>query len=315
MENIITVKAPATTANLGPSFDCLGLALQLYCTVSLEITDGETTCTCNGEGAETVTHDANNLVLRVIHGLCSAQRIPIPKLRISTNNEIPIARGLGSSAAVIAATLMAGNLLLCDGDLTVHELLDSALEFEPHPDNLAAALFGGLVMSACVDGKAYAYPFTRSRNVFLNKTIIVAIPDFAVSTGTSRKELFVQPVTQSHEGYARGMAKAIANIIAFANGNVAALATTMHDTVWHEEQRKKYIPFMDDVTKAALNAGGYGVALSGSGPTMICITNDAHADAVSAAMSTAIEKYGITSVCKKLKPDYDGTQITVISRK
>jgi len=214
---------------------------------------------------------------------------------------------------VIAATLMAGNLLLCDGDLTIHELLDTALEFEPHPDNLAAALFGGLVMCACVDGKAYAYPFTRSRNVFLNKTIIALIPDFEVSTGTSRKELFSQHGMHTHEGYAKGMAKAIANIIAFANGNTAALATTMHDTVWHEEQRKKYIPFMDDVTKAALQAGGYGVALSGSGPTMICIANDVHADAVSAAMAKAVEKYGITSSCKKLKPEYEGTQITVIS--
>ncbi|MFH1715322.1 MAG: homoserine kinase [Elusimicrobiota bacterium] len=305
MKNRITVRVPATSANLGASFDCLGLALNLYCDITVE-RSGKDEIIVTGLGKGEISENKTNLVYKAIKFFCEKSKITLPKLKITINNNIPIYSGLGSSAAAIAGGLFAACALLTNGRLySKEDLLDMSLYFESHPDNLAPAFLGGLNAASVSDKKAVAYRFDEFEEIFKHKAVVVLIPKLSISTDKSRVSLFEAKTKKTHKDYVEGMTKAVANIIALAKGRFSMLHSTMNDKVWHQVQRKRDMPFMDKVFKSARKAGADGSALSGSGPVILSICDEENADAVGKAM---IKAFGKDGAYKVLKPDYEGVR-------
>jgi homoserine kinase len=298
----VIAKAPATSANLGPCFDCLGIALNLYCKITIE----KSFCdeiVIKGLCKNHIKEDANNLVMKIISAFCKKNKISRPKLKIEIDSNIPIGRGLGSSASAIVASLMACNKFF-GLNYSKEELLNYALEFEPHPDNIAPAFFGGLVMSSYFEGKAFYYKFDEFKK-YKDISFVVLIPEYFVYTQNARKFLD-EKVNAKHKDYVFGLRNSIANIIAISKGEFSSLNKTMNDPIWHEKQRKQNVKFMDEIINSALKAGAYGVCLSGSGPTMISICKNSKAKSVGESMKKVLDKKNIKSNYKILKLDNKG---------
>jgi homoserine kinase len=264
----VTVEVPATTANLGAGYDCLGLALDLVVRVSVEVRlAGPTSVAVTGEGEGEIGTDGDN---RCLGGLEAAVRAvtgePPDDLgwRIEMANRIPLARGLGASAAATVAGLVAGNELL-GRPLPDRELLRIATEMEGHSDNAAPALLGGFVVSTPRDGQVEAVRFDVPRGL----RAVVLIPELRLATADMRRVL---PPSVPH-------ADAVANLGRVAIG-VAGLATGRRDLLrlltedrLHEPYRAAAYPQLPRLVADARAAGAIGACLSGSGSSVIAFTD------------------------------------------
>jgi homoserine kinase len=265
-----TVEVPATSANLGAGFDCLALALALTNKVTLEVRSwsrGQVELTVDGEGSGELTEDRDNRFVRGVEAAMQLARGDLPDgvgWRVEMRNEIPLARGLGSSAAATVGGLVAANALL-GGPLATHELLGLAADIEGHPDNAAAALLGGFVVSAVATGGIEAVRFDAPRDL----RAVLFVPDLRLSTSEMR-EVLPDVVPR---------ADAVANLAAVAAG-VAGLATRRYDLLrlltvdrLHEPYRAKRYPALPRLVEAALEAGALGASLSGAGSSVIAFSN------------------------------------------
>lgn len=241
------VRAPATSANLGPGFDCAGVALDLW--NELELTDGEGVVV-EGEGADELPADATNLAVRA-YALVAE---PAGK-RFRFRNEIPLESGLGSSAAAIALGLRAGAPAATD-----EELLTLGLTLEPHADNLAAALSGGVTLTW--DGRIARIAST------LPLEPVAVVPATRVPTAAARDSL---PETISHADAAFTLARAALLGAGAASGSAELFAAALEDRV-HEPYRESALV---RELRADLPAGACGATLSGSGPSVIVWTEGA----------------------------------------
>ncbi len=262
----IAVEVPATSANLGAGYDCLGLALDLTNRVELEVrgwSRGEIELTVDGEGVDELPADRTN---RFVRGVESALRIARGELpdgagwRVEMKNQIPLARGLGSSAAATVAGLVAGNALAGE-PLTVTDLLRVATEIEGHPDNAAAALLGGFVVVGTADSELQAIRFDAPRDL----RAILFIPELRLETKAMRAVLPRKVPLED----------AVSNLGRVALG-VAGLATGRHDLLraltvdrLHEPYRASVYPQLPRLVEAAREAGALGACLSGAGSTII----------------------------------------------
>jgi homoserine kinase len=250
----LVVRAPATTANLGPGFDCAAAALDLWNELHVEDANGAAQVTVEGEGVDEIPQTADHLALRAF-----ALVAPVEGRRFRFVNRIPLERGLGSSAATIAAGLVAG-AAAADRALSPDELLALGVPLEGHPDNLAAALRGGV----CLIWQNGAGPRAAQIAVDLPLAAIVVVPSDRVSTADSRSRL---PETLTHGEAAAASAQAALLGAAIASADSDLLAAAFHDTL-HEPYRETDAPLL-----AAVRAGsitGYaGVTLSGSGPSVV----------------------------------------------
>lgn len=300
MKTKVTVKVPASTANLGPGFDSLALALSLYTTVSIEIrndaTQSHPMLKLVGPIAQQLPTGSDNLVTKVVKQMWPADAELLNRAFITISSEIPLARGLGSSAAAtIAAAWAAASFT--DKRPIPHMILKAALEFEPHPDNLAASLMGGFVVSSTDDGNCryekLAWPDKWK--------IISIIPQQSLSTSEARAVL---PKEVSLQDAVFNLQKTAILVAAVARTDDLGLKHALTDRL-HEPYRQALIPLLAE-TKAALGELPYlGCVISGAGPsvTVIVHANDSPPvlDTLKkwAASNKAVSKVLPLAVCSK----------------
>lgn len=299
MNRHVTVQVPATTANLGPGFDCLGMALELHNTVELAIAD-TTTVEITGEGADRLPHDRSHLVLKVADYLAEQQGAAPPAgWHLVQHNDIPVARGLGSSSSAIVAGLLAANELLelgCDQEA----LFRCATHLEGHPDNVGPAVYGGLTVCCMAPGCLNCLSFAPPQGL----RAVLAIPDFEVSTQLARKVL---PQSIPHADGAFTVQHAAMTLAALIQGRFERLACAMDDRI-HQPYRAHLIPGMTQAFEAALAAGAHGVALSGSGPTIVAFATE-HTDAIATAMQDALAESAVRSRTLVVPASSAGAQV------
>jgi homoserine kinase len=292
----VTVRVPATTANLGPGFDTLGVALKLHNQISIREIDAPTVervdAMRGNPGALAMTQEAMDTFFR-------RSKVKPHGAQVEVKGEVPTIGGLGSSVTVRLGIVFALNEL--DGrPLSDTALLEVVTELEHHPDNAAPALFGGFVVSGIIDG-AIRY---RRFNVPPSLKFVVCVPDFAVSTEKARGLL---PKQVSIGDAVENMNRVALMTSVFATGDYSLLRGLFDDKL-HQPYRKKLIPMLDDVIAAGAEAGALGGWLSGSGPGIVCITEQKE-KAVAEAMAHVFAKQQIRCDTHVLVADNDGTRV------
>jgi homoserine kinase len=261
--NKITVRVPATTANIGPGFDSMGCALALYNYITCEVLPaGKLVIT----GCPEPYQNEENLAVQGYRAVLSRLGLPNEGLSLNIRAEIPVCRGLGSSAAMIAGGAAAANLLH-GASLSSAELLAVTNEIEGHPDNLAPAIYGGLTASLVEDG------IPRTVRLPLSPTLrwVAAIPNFELSTHLARAVLpkevaFVDAVyNASHVAVLVG---------ALGRGDRELIAMALRDRL-HQPYRESLIPEYGKVKAAAEQCGAIAFCISGAGPTLLALTDEA----------------------------------------
>jgi len=294
----VRVRVPATSANLGPGFDVLGLALSLHNELVLEEADGVTVA-IEGEGAGRLATGADNVVARGVRMAFEAAGRPFRGARLTCVNRIPPSRGLGSSAAAWVAGLAGGNAL-AGAPLDRDELLRLATLAEGHPDNVTAALLGGLTVS-CWTGERVA---AVSLPVPAALSWVVLVPEVEGSTAEARAAL---PSVYSRADAVFNLQRASLLLAALAAGRIDLLGVAMEDRL-HQPYRFKLFPWLADVIPAALRAGALACALSGAGPSALAVTDGSGA-AVGKAMEAALRAAGVRGRALPLAVDEAGTTV------
>ncbi len=295
---IFEVSVPATTANIGAGFDCLGAALSLYNQFEFSLAD-RLTITASGEGADKVERDETNLVYQAIAKFYQHIDRPIPAIAFHTDTKIPLSRGLGSSATAIVGGLVGANLL-AGSPLERGELLDLAIAMEGHPDNVAPAMLGGCQLMASNQAGGWEYCDLQWHESI---AIAVAIPDFELSTSKARAVLPKQFSMSDAVFNASHLALLTHGI---QTGNESWLKAGLQDRL-HQPYRQSLITGMADVQAAAIAAGAYGLVISGAGPTLLSLAPMGTIDLVAAAMRQAWQAIGVKAVTKCLAIAKDGT--------
>lgn len=261
----VTVRVPATSANLGPGFDTLGLALALYDELTVEATASGLQVDVTGVGEGEVPTDATNLVVRSIQHAFDDVGVTMPGLHLSAVNVIPHGRGLGSSGAAIVSGIMAAKGLLeglveFDSDM----LLRLATELEGHPDNVAPALFGGLTIAwTTPDG-----PKHKKLNVHRGVSPLVCVPEATMSTALARS---LQPQSVPHADAIFNVSRSALLVAALIQSPELLLAAT--EDKLHQEYRASAMPETAELI-SVLRANGLPAVVSGAGPSILVLASD-----------------------------------------
>ncbi len=299
----VCIRVPATTANLGPGFDCLGAALKLYnqFTVEPSAQAAGVQISVAGLEADQVALDARkNLASQVMATLAAKLGRPLPGLRLHLELGVPLARGLGSSATAIVGGLLAANACL-GSPLSTAELLTLAIDLEGHPDNVAPALLGGCCLSATSAAGWQIAPVAWHPAV----VPVVAVPDFVLST---RKARAVLPKMVSRADAIFNMAHLGLLLRGLETGNADWLQAALTDRL-HQPYRWPLVPGAAAVQAAALQAGAYGLVLSGAGPSLLALAAAGQAQAVAQAMQTAWQSVGVKAQAQVLALDTQGATL------
>ena len=304
--NTIRIVAPATTANLGPGYDCLGMALDIWNTVEVEpLPDGATpSVNVSGEGAGELEAGPGNLVYRSMEFLYRELGRSMPPLRVHCENDIPLARGLGSSAAAIAGGLAAANAL-SGSEFAPRDLLEMAATIEGHPDNVAAAVMGGLqlvVTSAHDTGESTLYTVPVSVPAELHA--VVFIPETRIATADARAVL---PQQLSVADAVHNMARVALLVAGMATNHPEYLAIATQDKL-HQPYRQPLFPAMKLLMKAAMDAGALGAFLSGSGSTVLALTQGREMT-VAYEMAEAARQASVEGTVKVTRPTALGAHL------
>lgn len=259
---LVRVEVPATSANLGPGFDCLGLALDICNMVEIEeAPGGRVKVEIAGEGAGDLAADAANLVATAAERVFSAAGRRPAGFHLRLENAIPVARGLGSSSAAIVGGMVAANALL-GAPLSNDEILQLAFELEGHPDNVAPALLGGLTV-ACVSGsRALALRLDPPAGL----PLAVLVPERPLATAEARRVL---PTEIPRADAIFNVQRACLLLAALGDGRTDLLAEALQDRL-HQPYRAALLPGLAEVLAAARRPGLLGACLSGSGSSVLC---------------------------------------------
>lgn len=258
---MIEVRIPATSANVGPGFDALGIALNLYNTYRFqEIFNG-----LDIEGFEEDYNNKNNLVYTSMLRTFDIIEYSPKGIKIEAHTQIPISRGLGSSAACILAGVLGANYMAGE-PLSKLDIFKIAVEIEGHPDNIAPALFGGLIASIMEEEQIYYNHINIAKGI----KFVALIPDFTLSTKLSREVL---PRQISHRDGVHNSGRVALLLSALSNGRFDLLKHALKDRL-HQPYRGKLIEGFDDVFSKCDKLGSLGVYLSGAGPTIMAIVEE-----------------------------------------
>ena len=256
----VTIRVPATTANLGPGFDAFGCALSLYTDVTFEETD----CGLQITGCDEAFTGPDNLAYTAYCAVVASFSQEVQGLKIHIDANIPIGRGLGSSAALLVAGAMAANVLH-GNRLSTQGLLNITNAMEGHPDNLAPAFFGGLTASMVDNGLPVCVNFP----LHPDWEFLALVPDFPLSTAVAREVL---PKQYSRADAVYNIAHGALVLKALELGDEKLLRNAMQDRI-HQNYRKSMIADYDKIEGLIRNTGA-AFCLSGAGPTLLCITRN-----------------------------------------
>ncbi len=329
-----TVTVPATTANLGPGFDCIGAALSLYNSFQFSLLEPSATeklkITVTGAEAAKVKTDDSNLAYVAFVKLYDRLQQSPPPVAIHIDMQVPLARGLGSSATAIVGGLVGANLL-AGKPLSQVEVMQLAIELEGHPDNVVPALLGGCRLAASdaplpTHGGGHGGTAPTENQDFVgvvppclpslswqicdipwhpNIVPVVAIPDFELSTAEARKVL---PADYSRADAIFNAAHLGLLLRALETGNENWLRCALQDKI-HQPYRQSLIQGYEAVQEAALNAGACGMVISGAGPTLLALTDLTNADAVVREMAAAWGEFGVKADVRAISLDTQGAQV------
>lgn len=267
------VKVPATSANMGPGFDCMGVALDIYNTVAAEEIPEGVVIENHGRDADLIEDDDSNLIYKAMKSVFDKVGYTPKGLKIISYNEIPVARGLGSSAASTAAGLMLANAMAGEV-LSLEEIIRLGTALEGHPDNIVPALIGGMTLSYSQDTSSVGY---IKLDFPENLRMLVMVPDFILSTTKAR---MVLPRQVELGNAVFNISRAALMVAALTAGKLEHLKYAVQDRL-HQPYREKLIPGMQEVFEQAYNAGARGVFLSGAGSTIVAMVDADNSDFLS----------------------------------
>jgi homoserine kinase len=300
----IEIRLPASSSNLGAGFDCYGLALNLYLTIRATINKGaKEDCRVRTSGARenaALPRNASNLIYRAMVFTAARENFNLPPVELAVHNEIPLASGLGSSGAAIVGGIKLA-ALVTDHELSNERIQNLAAEFEGHPDNVGATLYGGLVISCVVsNGEVLSIRTNWPEDI----KIVVVSPRSQVSTHAARARLN-RTVSRTD---------AVFNLQRTALF-VAALEKQRYDLLWeamrdrlHQPQRESLLPGIKEALAVEKRKGLLGVALSGAGPSIAALVNE-DAEKIGKSIAACFRKHKIQATARVLSADNEGCRV------
>jgi homoserine kinase len=299
----ITVKVPATSANLGPGFDALGLALDLWNeAVFTKTSDKKISVSIEGEGSDRLPTDESNAVVEAALQIYELAGKPCSGLRIHCLNRVPLGSGLGSSSAAMLTGMLGANAVLGE-PFSREEILKLAIETEGHPDNVSPAMLGGLVASIIHDSHVVSLRLTLSdQQTPIHITVV--FPDFDFPTKEARAIL---PRQIDRRDAVYNISRAVIVTEAFRLGDLDMLAEAMTDRL-HQPYRIPLIPGAQSAMQAMKEAGASAVSLSGAGPSLIAFSTKRET-AIGTAGQMAFAQAGLSSRVFKLRTNRKGAQV------
>lgn len=297
---LIKVSVPATSANLGPGFDCLGLALTLYNEIVAQTMDEGLEIEVYGEGEDNIELNENNLVYKAIKRVYDQVGHPLPGFKLKLINKVPLSSGLGSSAASTVGGLLIGNYFV--GDLlSTDMILDLAMEIEGHPDNVVPALLGGFIVTTKTDKGIKYVRHMPGKDLYF----YLIVPEYQLDTVRAR-DLLPSKVNFEEATFNIGRASML----------VAAILTEKYDLLeWatedklHQVHREKHLPGFSKCVERAKDKGALGVFLSGAGPSILAIT-DKPMSRMKEVLKQSYSEKGINSRVLELKLSKRGALLT-----
>lgn len=292
---MFTISVPASSANIGPGFDSAGVAVSRYLT--LNVTKAESwEFTHTNSIIPPVRHYEDHYIYQVAKQIAEWHNENLTPCHVTMTSEIPLARGLGSSASAIVAGIELANQL-CRLDLTEEEKLNYAVKIEGHPDNVAAALLGGFIVTVKM-GNDTSYKKLPT----IKTDLVVYIPNFELKTEDARKVLpkeFLMKDAATASGVSNLM------ISAFLTGDYELAGKMMESDLFHESYRAKLIPNYYEIRSEARTLGSFGTVISGAGPTMISFVPEGQGISIAKKMNSILSDYEVVA----LKLEENGLQV------
>ena len=295
----VTVRAPATSANMGPGFDCLGIALDIWNVITVEV--GVEGFHISGQGEDELPRDRSNMVWKSIARVFLEAGRPVPAMSLTCRNDIPTARGLGSSSAALVGGLTAGNEL-CGRPFSQTDLLQIAAEIEGHPDNVAPALFGGMQIAVYEGDRVICAPVPVPEEL----SAVLYIPSLPMPTEEARGLLGIE-VPRSDAVFNIGRAALL--VRAMATGDLERLDIATEDRLHQPARQTIFFP-MKNIIRAALGAGALGAFLSGAGSTVLALATE-NEFTIGYEMADAAAKSGIDGEVRITRPTTEGAGVVV----
>mmetsp|Transcript_16412 Transcript_16412/g.33005 ORF Transcript_16412/g.33005 Transcript_16412/m.33005 type:complete len:433 (-) Transcript_16412:757-2055(-) len=317
--NSVTVRVPATSANVGPGYDCIGMSVDLWSEITVTRAE-KFEITAEGEGAKEMPKDETNLMCIGVKAAFDAANKPVPTLKYHCINRIPYARGLGSSSAaivggIIAGLILAGHRLPCWGS---EALLQIAASIEGHPDNVAPAIYGGIQIGIHTGAR---WMSERAPNP-PGMQLVMFIPDFVGKTSAARNVL-QNNVTRDLAAYNIGRVAILVHSL--CTSNIDNLRFGVQDKMHQPQRGEKLYKYLYPMIEAAQNAGAACAYLSGAGPTVMALTSGASGDiftqrekervdyAVADAMLQVAEQHGIRGKLLVTQATHEGAHVTKVT--
>ncbi len=297
----VTVRVPATSANLGPGFDCLAIALDLWNEMTFELRPGGVQVTTSGEGSDWLYNDHRSMLWQaVLHYHKQAGTPPPAGMAITCHNNIPLGSGCGSSASARLAGLLAADVL-SGGRVGQPALLRLATELEGHPDNAAAALYGGLLIVSADDNECITH-----RTDLPEMQVVVVVPNFHLPTQKAREAL---PQKISLKDAVFNVGRTALVVEALRSGDFSLLGSALRDRL-HQPYRLPLIPGARQAIDAAMQSGAIAAGLSGAGPGVIAFARADH-EAVGQSMVAAFSAAALTARSWVVNVSNRGAEIRV----